>query len=69
MESSLTESWDPMRRSSRSEGLLVVANKHKQIGIRQGAPSFNMRTIFIKQNENIDNSQELKGPSENFRNP
>jgi hypothetical protein len=38
-----------------------------QLGIREGARSFQLRGGFIKQNENIKHSQELKGRSENFK--
>jgi hypothetical protein len=40
--------------------------QHKQIGIRRGATSFNMRTGFIKWNKNFNNWQELKGLSRIF---
>jgi hypothetical protein len=42
-------------------GILESADQHKQIGIRRRATSFNMRTVFIKQNGNFENSQDLKG--------
>jgi hypothetical protein len=46
----------------------MSAEKHKQIGIRGGARSFQLRGGSIKQNGNFENSQELKGRSENFKN-
>jgi hypothetical protein len=45
----------------------MSADQHKQIGIRRGATSFNMSTVYIKQNVNIEKSQELKGRSEKFK--
>jgi hypothetical protein len=39
-----------------------------QIGIRGGARPFHLRGGSIKQNENFENSQDLKGRSENFKN-
>jgi hypothetical protein len=45
----------------------ISAEQHKQIGIRGGARSFQLRGGSIKQNENCENSQELKGRSENFK--
>jgi hypothetical protein len=45
----------------------MSADQHKQIGIRRGARSFQLRGGFIKQNENFENSQEIKGRSENFK--
>jgi hypothetical protein len=42
----------------------MSADQHKQIGIRRGATSFNMSTVHIKQNVNIEKSQKLKGRSE-----
>jgi hypothetical protein len=38
-----------------------------QLGIRGGERSFQLRGGFIGQNENFENSQELKGRSENFK--
>jgi hypothetical protein len=43
------------------------ADQHKQIGIRGGARSFQLRGGFIKQNESFEKSQELKSRSENFK--
>jgi hypothetical protein len=37
----------------------MSADKHKQIGIRQGATSFNTRTAYIRQNRNFTG---VKGP-------
>jgi hypothetical protein len=63
------------------EGLYYIgplsADQHKQIGIRRAATAhipnvsaqFNVRTFFIKQKENFEKSQDLKGRSENFENP
>jgi hypothetical protein len=45
----------------------MSADQHKQIVIRGGARSFQLRGGSIKQNENFENSQELKGRSENFK--
>jgi hypothetical protein len=45
----------------------MSADQHKQIGIRGGARSFQLRGGSIKQNENFENSQELKDRSENFK--
>jgi hypothetical protein len=42
----------------------MSADQHKQIGIRGGAERW---FYSIKQNENFENSQELKGQSENFK--
>jgi hypothetical protein len=36
------------------------ADQHKQIGIRGGARSFQLRGYSMKQNENFEKSQELK---------
>jgi hypothetical protein len=44
----------------------MSADQHKQIGIWRGATSFNLRTVFIKQNGKI--TGVLKGRSENFKN-
>jgi hypothetical protein len=38
-----------------------------QLGIREGARSFQQLGGFIKQNESFEKSQELKGRSENFK--
>jgi hypothetical protein len=40
-----------------------------QIGIRGGAKPFQLRGDSNKKNENFENSQDLKGRSENFKNP
>jgi hypothetical protein len=45
----------------------MPADQYKQIGIRRGATPFNMSTVYIKQNENFEKSQELKGRSEKFK--
>jgi hypothetical protein len=45
----------------------ISAEQHKQIGIRGGARSFQLRGGSIKQTEYFENSQELKGRSENFK--
>jgi hypothetical protein len=47
----------------------MSADHHKQIGIRGEARSFQQRGVSIKQNENFEKSQELKGRSEKFKNP
>jgi hypothetical protein len=47
----------------------MSADHHKQIGIRGGARSFQQRGCFMKQNENFEKSQELKGRSEKLKNP
>jgi hypothetical protein len=39
-----------------------------QIGILQRAKSVQLRPRFIKQNENFEKSQELKGRSEKCKN-
>jgi hypothetical protein len=45
-----------------------MSNDHlKQIGIRRGATSLNVRTDFMKQNGNFEKSQELKGRSEKYK--
>jgi hypothetical protein len=44
----------------------MSADLHKQIGIREGARSFQLRGGSIKQNEIFEKSQELKGLSEKF---
>jgi hypothetical protein len=46
----------------------ILADQHKQIGIRGGARSFQLRGAFMKQNGNFEKSQELKGRSEKFKN-
>jgi hypothetical protein len=45
----------------------MSADQHKQIGIRGGARSFQLRGGSIKQNESFQKSQELKSRSENFK--
>jgi hypothetical protein len=40
----------------------LSADQCKQIGIRQGVTSFNMRVVFMNKNGNFEKSQELKGP-------
>jgi hypothetical protein len=45
----------------------MSAEQHKQIGIRGGARSFQLRGDSIKQNESFEKSQELKSRSENFK--
>jgi hypothetical protein len=47
----------------------MSADQHKQIGIRRGATPFNVSTVYIKQNVNIEKSQELKGRSKKFKKP
>jgi hypothetical protein len=47
----------------------MSADQHIQIGIRGGARSFQQRGGFMKQNENFEKSQELKGRSEKLKNP
>jgi hypothetical protein len=44
----------------------MSADQHKPIGFLQGAISFNIRIGSVKQNENFEKSQELKGRSEKF---
>jgi hypothetical protein len=39
----------------------ISADQHKQIGIRRGATPFNMSTVYIKQNVNIEKSRGVKG--------
>jgi hypothetical protein len=46
----------------------MSADQHKQISIRRGARSSQLRGGFMKQNENFEKSQELKGRSEKFKN-
>jgi hypothetical protein len=48
----------------------MSADQHKQIGIRGGARSFQLRGSYIKQNENLKKkqSQELKDQSKKFKN-
>jgi hypothetical protein len=45
----------------------MSADQHKQIGIRRGARSFQLRGGFVQQNENFGKSQELKGRPEKFK--
>jgi hypothetical protein len=45
----------------------MSADQNKQIGIRGGARSFQLRGGSVKQNERFEKSQELKGRSENFK--
>jgi hypothetical protein len=45
----------------------MSADQHKQIGIRGGARSFQLRGGSIKQIESYEKSQELNGRSENFK--
>jgi hypothetical protein len=47
----------------------MLADQYKQISIRGGARSYQLRGGFIKQNGNFEKSQELKGRSEKFKNP
>jgi hypothetical protein len=47
----------------------LSADEYKQIGIRQGARSFQLRGGFIKQNQSLENLQELKGRSEKLKKP
>jgi hypothetical protein len=44
----------------------MSADLHKQIGIRGGARSFQLRGGSIKQNESFEKSQELNDRSEKF---
>jgi hypothetical protein len=46
----------------------MSADQHKQIGIRGGAMSFQLRGGSIKQNENFEKSQESKDRSEKLEN-
>jgi hypothetical protein len=46
----------------------MPADQYKQIGIREGARSFQLRGCFMKQNYKLYNSQELKDLSEKFKN-
>jgi hypothetical protein len=48
-------------------GLYTKLTAGFQLGIREGARSFQLWGGFIKQNLNFENSQELKGRSENFK--
>jgi hypothetical protein len=41
----------------------MSADQHKQIGIRGGARSFQLRGGSTKKNENFEKSQELKDGS------
>jgi hypothetical protein len=43
----------------------MSADHYKQIGIRGGARSFQLRGGAIKQNERFEKSQELKDRSKN----
>jgi hypothetical protein len=45
----------------------MSADQHKQVGIRGGARSFQLRGGSIKQNESYEKSEELMGRSENFK--
>jgi hypothetical protein len=45
----------------------MSADQHKQICIRGGARSFQLRGGSIKQNESFEKSQELQSRSENFK--
>jgi hypothetical protein len=47
----------------------MSADQNKQIGIRGGTRYHQLRGGFIKQNGNLEKSQELKGRSEKFKNP
>jgi hypothetical protein len=47
----------------------MSADQYKQITIRGGARSHQLRGGFIKQNGNFEKSQALKGRSEKFKNP
>jgi hypothetical protein len=44
----------------------MSADQHKQIGIRGGARSIQLRGGSIKQHESFEKSQELKDRSEKF---
>jgi hypothetical protein len=46
----------------------LSADQHKQIDIRRGARSHQLRGGFVKQNEIFEISQKLKGQSEKFKN-
>jgi hypothetical protein len=46
----------------------MSADQYQQIGIRRGARSHQWRGGFIKQNGNIEKSQEFKFRSEKFKN-
>jgi hypothetical protein len=46
----------------------MSADQHKQIGIRRGARSHQLRGGFLKQKEIIEKSQKLKGQLEKFKN-
>jgi hypothetical protein len=43
----------------------MSADQHNQIGIRRGATSFNMRTVCVKLNDNIEKPQVFKGDQNN----
>jgi hypothetical protein len=45
----------------------MSADRHKQIGIRGGARSFQLRGGSIKENESFKKSQELKDDQKNFK--
>jgi hypothetical protein len=72
--------WNPQRQSFHNERFLsavamkaytigpMSADQHKQFGILRGSRSCQLRGGFIKQNENFEKSQELKGRSEKFEN-
>jgi hypothetical protein len=45
----------------------MSADQHKQIGIRGGARSFQLRVGSIQENENFEKSQELKDRSEKLK--
>jgi hypothetical protein len=45
----------------------MSADQHEQFGIWRGATPFNMSNVYIKQNVNVEKSQELKGRSEKFK--
>jgi hypothetical protein len=45
----------------------MSADRHKQTGIRRAARSFQLRGGFIKENENFENSQELKVDQKNLK--
>jgi hypothetical protein len=46
----------------------MSADQHKQIGIWEGARSIKIRNDFMKHNGKFENSQELEGRSEKFKN-
>jgi hypothetical protein len=65
--------WNLGRQSSHTGGFLLVAaleaftigpmsaDQYKQIRIRRGATTFNMSTVYMKQNVKFEKLQELKG--------